>query len=110
LKLPNCSKAIIDKEKLVGYCLNPNHPLGQHKARVFKSVFGIGIEQAEELEAALREAALTVDALATGANEFGEKYLLDFTMVRAERQAIIRSSWIVRFDEDFPRLITCYIL
>ena len=31
-KLPNPEKAFIDLNKLIGYCLNPEHPEGQHKA------------------------------------------------------------------------------
>lgn len=27
-------------------------------------------------------------------------------MTRLEKQAIVRSAWMVRYDEDFPRLIT----
>jgi hypothetical protein len=34
-KLPNPEKAFIDLNKLIGYCLNPEHPEGQHKALVF---------------------------------------------------------------------------
>jgi hypothetical protein len=43
MKLPNPEQAIIDEEKLSGYCLNPRHSDGQHKARVFQSALGIGI-------------------------------------------------------------------
>ncbi len=44
MKLPNPEQAIIDSQKLSGYCLNRNHPDGQHKARVFQSVLGLGQE------------------------------------------------------------------
>ncbi|WP_372726680.1 DUF6883 domain-containing protein [Nostoc sp. TCL26-01] len=36
-KLPNPERAIVEAEKIAGYCLNPEHPEGKHKARVFKS-------------------------------------------------------------------------
>jgi hypothetical protein len=29
MKLPNPDRAIIDEQKLTGYCLNPNHADGQ---------------------------------------------------------------------------------
>jgi hypothetical protein len=35
MKLPGADVAIVDVEKLTGYCLNPEHPRGKHKARVF---------------------------------------------------------------------------
>jgi hypothetical protein len=41
MELPNGDRAVIPIEKIIGYCLNPNHPKGKHKARVFKSVLNI---------------------------------------------------------------------
>ncbi|MDX6494137.1 MAG: hypothetical protein QOE17_123, partial [Gaiellales bacterium] len=40
--LPRASEAIVPAEKLVDYCLDPEHPQGTHKARVFLSALGIG--------------------------------------------------------------------
>lgn len=37
MKLPNAERAVVDVRKLRNYCLNAEHPRGQHKARVFKS-------------------------------------------------------------------------
>lgn len=49
MKLPNGDKAEIPMQKLIGYCLNLEHPSGKHKARVFKSKLGIVAENAELL-------------------------------------------------------------
>jgi hypothetical protein len=49
MKLQNGDRAIIPIGKLLGYCLNPNHPKGKHKARVFKSALGITADNAEPL-------------------------------------------------------------
>ena len=43
--------------KLRSYCLNPRHPRGRHKARVFASALGITRENAGLLRQALLEAA-----------------------------------------------------
>lgn len=43
MKLPNPALAIIDRKKLSDYCLNLEHPDGQHKARVFKTALGISL-------------------------------------------------------------------
>jgi hypothetical protein len=45
-----------------------------------------------------------------GENAYGQKYIIDFPMTRLNKEAIIHSVWIVRNNEDFPRLVTCYIL
>jgi hypothetical protein len=41
MKLPNGEQAEIAMEKLINYCLNPEHSSGKNKARVFKSRLGI---------------------------------------------------------------------
>jgi hypothetical protein len=110
MKLPNGEKAFIDIQKLAGYSLDPNHTEGKHKARVFQSALQLGLDDVEELQAALLNAVQTQDATPTNRNPYGRKYVIDFVMNRSGKQATIRSAWIVRDTEDFPRLITCYIL
>ncbi|MEH2301903.1 MAG: DUF6883 domain-containing protein [Nostoc sp.] len=45
MKLPNGEQAEISMQKLIGYCLNSEHPSGKHKARVFASILGITLEK-----------------------------------------------------------------
>jgi hypothetical protein len=110
MKLPNPDRAIINDQKLTGYCLNPNHADGQHKAYVFQSALGIGLDEVEVLKAALQEAIRMYDAIPGKSNQYGQCYIVDFLMTRLEKQAIIRSVWIVRYDENSPRLVSCYVL
>ena len=110
MQLPNPDKAIIDERKLVGYCLNPNHPDGQHKARVFQSALGLGLEDVEVLKAALLAAVKNNDAMPDKRNVYGQKYVIDFPMAYQGKTATIHSVWIVRDNENLPRLVTCYIL
>lgn len=35
------TKISVENRKLRDYCLNPHHPVGKHKARVFSSQLGI---------------------------------------------------------------------
>jgi len=109
LKLPNGDKAIVDSRKLRDYCLNPDHPRGRNKARVFASV---GIRQAdgEELRSVLLAAASQAEAQPGAETQYGQRYIVDFDLVRSERIVTIRSSWIVRIGEDLPRLTTCYVI
>ncbi|MBW4647255.1 MAG: hypothetical protein KME06_00935 [Kastovskya adunca ATA6-11-RM4] len=106
MRLPNPEQAIIDEEKLSGYCLNPRHSDGQHKARVFQSALGIGIDDADELRTALIQAIQITDAVLDKCNPYGQKYRVDFLMVREDKQARVRSVWLVRDEEKFPRLVT----
>jgi len=110
MKLLNSDRAVIDMQKLTGYCLNPKHSDGQHKAHVFQVALGIGLEEKEELRDALLQAVKTDAAVPSKSNQHGQKYIIDFLMTRLEKEAVIRSAWIVRYEENFPRLITCYVL
>jgi hypothetical protein len=59
MKLPNAENAVVDIAKLHDYCLNPNHPEGKHKARVFLAKLGIGRNDAERLRQLILEGILT---------------------------------------------------
>jgi hypothetical protein len=110
VKLPNAEHAIVDISKLRDYCLSFEHPRGRHKARVFAAVLGLTAADAESLREALLEAARMGDAVATVQDTYGQRYMLDFTMSGPAGQVVVRSSWIIRTDEDFPRLTSCYVL
>jgi hypothetical protein len=110
MKLPYSEQAFVDIRKLSDYCLNPDHPRGRHKARVFASTLGLTADHAEELREAILEAVLTNDAQPDTEDEYGQRYIVDFVMHRSENDAAIRTSWIIRRDEDFPRLTSCYVL
>ncbi|MGK7902545.1 MAG: DUF6883 domain-containing protein [Hormoscilla sp.] len=110
VKLPNSEKAVIDSRKLTGYCLNQNHGDGQHKARVFKAALDLDVDDVEELQAALLNAVKNYDAIPDKANQYGQKYIIDFSMNRGNKTAIIHSVWIVRNEDKLPHLVTCYVL
>jgi hypothetical protein len=110
MKLPNPDNAYIDDSKLAGYCLNFSHAEGQHKARVFKSALGLTIEHLENLKNALLEAVKSYDAIPDNRNQYGHNYTIDFPMTHGNKTATIHSVWIIRNSENFPRLVTCYIL
>jgi hypothetical protein len=109
MKLPNGERAVVDIRKLQEYCLNPRHLRGRNKARVFASV-GIRQSDAEEIRTALLAAASTGEARLGIANPYGQRYIVDFDLVRRDRTMRIRSTWIVRIGEDYPRLTSCYVL
>jgi hypothetical protein len=110
MRLPNAENAHVDRRKLSAYCLNPDHFRGQHKARVFRSALGIGPEGADWLAARLLEAARKHEATPGRSDSFGQRYVLDFPVQGIAGEVTIRSCWIVRVAEDFPRLITCHIV
>lgn len=110
MMLPNATRAVIDRRKLVDYCLNPDHPRGKNKARVFRAALDVGIQEASELDSKIRESILETDCQESGRDEFGIRYTVDFTWVRPGRKATVRTTWILKTLEDFPRLTSCYVL
>ena len=109
MKLPNGELAVVDSAKLREYCLSPHHYRGRHKARVFASL-DIYQDDSEVLREALLSAAREGEARPDEANQYGQRYVVDFELVRHGRTVNIRSLWIVRSEENVPRLTTCYVL
>ena len=109
MKLPNGQQAELGT-KLEEYALNPLHREGKHKARVFESLLGISLANADTLRQALRDhAATSDDAEWRGDNGFGNVYVLRCPVATAKGRASVLTVWIVRHGESFPRLTTCYI-
>ena len=110
MKLPNGEKAVLGT-KLEDYSLNALHRHGQHKARVFESVLGITLANKGVLSHALFAAARDSNfVVAGGDNGFGETYVLRFPLTTEKGSATVLSAWIIRHNEDFPRLTTCFIV
>ena len=108
MKIPNPEKAIVEIRKLRDYCLNTEHQIGKHKARLFKAALGLTIEDAESLHAVLLEIVKTHEAEPGDTDEHGQRYQIEFEMTWQGRHATLLSAWNVRPNEDFPRLVTCY--
>jgi hypothetical protein len=110
MKLPNAERAFVDIAKLRDYSLDVVHKEGKHKARVFASALGLTRNDANWLREQLLAAARIQDCRLGRKTDYGQRYILDFTLTRNQKAAVIHSVWNVRPDEDFPRLITCYVL
>ena len=110
MKLPNADRAVVEIEKLRDYCLSSSHPRGRRKARVFVTALGITADDSEELKQAILSAVITEEATPTERDEYGQRFVVDFSMRRQGKDAVVRSSWIIRSGEDYPCLTSCYVL
>lgn len=110
MKLPHGNQAIGDISKLRDYCLSKTHPRGKHKARVFESALGLTADDAEYILAVLLQAAHTHDVLLGEQDDYGQRYSMDVLVKGPRGQAIVRSSWIIRYGEETPRLTSCYVV
>jgi hypothetical protein len=77
---------------------------------VFRAALGLTVADAPALRDWLLRAAVDGEAVAERVDEFGDRYPLDFEMTTPSGQATIRSAWIIRAGEDFPRPTTCFVL
>lgn len=109
VKLPCGAEAIVEIAKLRDYCLNPHHPRGRHKARVFLATLGLAQADAEFLRGALIQAAREAEAVPGGSDDYGERFTVDFELFRGDHRATIRSAWIILRGEVAPRLTSCFV-
>jgi hypothetical protein len=108
--IPNADNAIVDIRKLRDYCLNAEHDDGKHKARLFSSILGMTADNADELRRTLLEIVKTHQAQLGRCDRFGQRYTVDFEVAWQNRNAILRSGWIIENGSSVPKLTTCYPL
>jgi uncharacterized protein YlaN (UPF0358 family) len=109
-QVPNAERAIIDVAKLRAYSLNPAHEKGKHKARVFESALGFTEADAERLRQLIKAAIMHNQAVPGAPSPYGQRFVVDFQTPGLQGMVTVRSAWMIRSDEDFPRLTTCYIV
>ena len=108
--LPNVSRAVLDLRKIEDYCLNPTHPRGRHKARVFREALGVGQSEAGWLREMLLAGLQNTEAAELGWDAFGTRWGVDVSVARQNRHVVIRTIWIVRSGETAPHFVTCWVL
>jgi filamentous hemagglutinin len=104
-------RLVIDPRKFTAYALDPENPLGRHKAIVFAKRLGFS----KVNEASLRQ---QIEALAPGGeaelqrtDQYGQHYRIDIEMSStAGQQARVRTGWTVAPGSDTAHFVTCYVL
>lgn len=108
MKLPNAERAVIEREKIVGYLLNPAHRYGASKARFFSS-FGFTAGRWLDLAEALLRHGQTGGVQRTRETGFGPRYEVEGPLLAADgRTPRVRSVWQLDTGAVAPRLITAY--
>lgn len=108
--LPNSERAILDISKLEDYCLDPAHPRGRHKARVFREAVNVARTDGFWLRETLLGGLQANDAVELAADRFGVRWRVDVPISRQGKSVVVRTIWIVRIGEDVPRFVTCWVL
>lgn len=110
MRVPNGEQATVDVRKLRDYCLNPLHPEGRHKARLFAAALSMTDGDAEALRTALLQVVQLHNATVGRYDVYGQRYQIDFAFDWRGRRAMLRSGWIIEHGATIPRLTTCYPL
>lgn len=108
--LPHAEWAVIPAAKLRDYVLNPAHPQGGPKARVFAATLGFVRSDWRWLRDQLLAEVQTAPATPRGCTQWGMLYevLVDIRGYHG-RSARVRTGWICRLDDDRPHLTTAYV-
>ena len=110
MKLPNGDRAYIGMRKLADYCLSQAHLVGKDKAVLFQKALALMAEHIDLLKSWLLLAAHSIEAEPGITDEYGIRIRIDFEARTVTGAATLRSAWMIRTGEDFPRLVTCYVL
>jgi hypothetical protein len=110
MKLPNSANAIVERNKLLDYLLNPEHRIGASKERFFTS-FGFTAENWEQFAKALFIHGQTHEVKRVRETGFGPRYEIEGALKAPDgREPFIRSVWQMDKGAVAPRLITAYPL
>lgn len=100
----------IDIRKLRDYCLNHQHTIGKHKAKVFASIFGNGRKDAKMLKEIIMAKMENADVLFAYEDPFGKRFIADLDIHINNGNALVRTIWIIKNNSSIPELVTCYVM
>lgn len=91
--------------------LNPDHPVGRNKARVFKSMLGLERRHAVALAEIIKDTLSRAAAIKNEESAYGTHWESHHEVIGFDgRSAIVSVAWLFRLKEpEIPQLITCYI-
>jgi hypothetical protein len=108
--LLNAEHAVIEPNKLASYALDPTHPKGGHKARVFESALGYNSTNADILASRVQEGILSAPAKVLEVNNFGQLMAVDMPIPGINGEtAVVRTGWMYETDALVPRLTTLFV-
>ena len=108
MKLPGVEHAVLEPVKVRDYLLSPAHPVGRFKAAFFIAL-GYTPERWERLRDDILAIALAEPATEGSSNDYGQIFHVDGILTSPTgRSAAVRTAWIIRNGEQFPRLVTAF--
>lgn len=104
------NRIYIDPRKLTEYALNPSHPRGGHKAKVFRSALGYDIQNYEGLKSQIESQVLDAEATEGFADKHGQRYVIEIPIKGPSgNEVMVRTCWIVPPGLKEARLTTLIV-
>ena len=109
-RLPHAELAQVPPAKPRDYVLNPTHPQGGPKSRVFAAALGITRADWQHLRQQLLTGVRSAPAQPRGSTPWGDLHEAAFDVTGPDgRVHRVRTGWIVRPDDPSPHLTTAYV-
>ena len=108
--LPNVEDATINPKKLTDYALNPEHPVGANKAKVFDSALGYNQSNADGLMNQIYEKLPQTESVLGKVDNYGQRYTVDIPITGPNgNTATVRTGWILKPGSTKPELTTLFV-
>ena len=108
MPIPDAERALITGEKITGYLLSLNHPVGRAKAKFFRS-HGYSDDSAQVLAADLHRIASEGQVVEQENTAYGMKYVVEGSILTPrETTIVVRTVWFTDREGGEPRFVTAY--
>lgn len=88
-------KALVSEEKLNGYTLNQDHPVGKYKARQFEQVLGLTTEHVAYVKIQLLQGLTVYQAFPQRRDAYGQRFEVPMPLSGPKGRTIVITGWIV---------------
>lgn len=105
-RLIGANRAVIDPRKLTEYALNPSHPVGKNKARMFESAFGFNQSNADDLISQIQRGVMENNPIPGKSDQYGNRFTVDIPVTGPSGSGVVRTGWILSPGSVTPRLTT----
>ena len=104
------SRLSIDQRKLTAYVLDPDNPIGRHKALVFERRLGFAKDNHALLVRQIESQVLDAEASLQRTDQYGRHYRVDLEIIGVlQQREVVRTGWLVASGDDAAQLVTCYV-
>ncbi|XVU27056.1 DUF6883 domain-containing protein [Actinoplanes sp. CA-054009] len=103
---PDFADVAIDPNKISGYAMKPDHPVGGNKYRVIHSATGLDTTDAPLIEQQIRDGVRNGTPILGKVDEYGRRWAVDVPLTGPTGSILVRTAWILDAGSAVPRLVT----